>query len=377
MAKPACILFLFDWQPVFWSTREEYFRQLSERLVARGITPVLMVPELKDPEVRRRFETAGARVELCSYQGGLLAYERRIRGLCREFSVQIAHVRFFDYFVAVPWLCRLAGIRTILFTEANSGEWTSTGWRAALVRMRTAFMCWPLTKCIAISQFIWDRLRKVGIPDDRLALVYNGIDVNLSLPEKQASCALRNLQGASPSTIVLIFAAALLPWKRPSLVLQTCAELVRRGYPVQLWMAGTGPLRAELERETEQMGIGTHVKWLGYQKDVRQWMAAANLFLHTAIGEAFGNVFMEAMHCGLPVVASASGSAPELIPEAVGLLVPPGANEAMGLADAILKITADPSRYARMSAAAKERSLQFSIEKSVSETLAVYDALPR
>ncbi|MEO5924512.1 MAG: hypothetical protein ABIR70_11870 [Bryobacteraceae bacterium] len=101
MGKPACILFLFDWQPVFWSTREEYFRKLAERLKAKGVTPVLVSSELADQEVRRRFEAVGARVEPCSYHASPFGYWRHIRRLQREYDVQAGHVRFFDYFSGV------------------------------------------------------------------------------------------------------------------------------------------------------------------------------------------------------------------------------------------------------------------------------------
>ncbi|MEP7351635.1 MAG: glycosyltransferase family 4 protein [Acidobacteriota bacterium] len=383
MAKPPCVLFLFDWCPVFWSTREEYFRQLAEQLSARGVTPVLFASELKDDEVRRRFTAAGARVEICSYHHGKLHYWQQIRNLQAEFSIQLAHVRFFDYFSSVHWACWLAGARTIIFTEANSGESGATGWRQSLMRIRTAVMCWPITQHIAISEFIGQRLRQVGIPGNQITCIYNGVDTTAFGPDPVARKELRDETGASPETLVLIFAATLLAWKRPEIIVQVLAELVRRGHAVQLWMAGTGPLHQQLVELADSLKVTSQIKWLGYQKDPQRWMAAADLFVHTAAGEAFGNVFIEAMSCGLPVVASRSGAAPELVVEfrgdnlssATGLLVDVGPEEVVGLADAVLAITSNPDRYAALSRAAIQQSKLFSTEVSVARAMAVYDPL--
>jgi glycosyltransferase involved in cell wall biosynthesis len=375
VVKPPCIVFLFDWLPVFWSTREEYFRQLAERLRERGITPVLVAPALQDPEVRRRFVEAGALIETCSYHESLFDYWMRIRRLRRDFDVRLAHVRFFDYFSLVHWICWLAGVRAILFTEANGGDWNGTGWRRTFIRLRTAITCWPLSGSIAISEFIRARLQRVGIPASRIVRVYNGVDISAFGPDQNARSEVRQRMNASPNTVVLIFAGVLLPIKRPEVAVEVCAELCRRGCQIQLWMAGDGPLGPALETLSAQLGVGEQVKWLGYQKEPQRWMAGADLLLHTTAGEAFGNVFIEAMSCGLPVVGSRSGAAPELVSEAVGRLVNIGPQEVTGLADSVLALTADRGKMGVLSRAAIEHAKRFTIEASVAGTLAVYDSL--
>ena len=68
--KPPCILFLLDWLPTFWSTREEYFVRLSRCLVTQGLAPVITVPEPVSDQVRGRFEEAGAHLRVCPYRKG-------------------------------------------------------------------------------------------------------------------------------------------------------------------------------------------------------------------------------------------------------------------------------------------------------------------
>lgn len=376
MAKPPCVLFLLDWKPASWSTREEFFRQLSDELVRRGLAVLLTVSEDPAQEVRRRFEEAGARVLACSYHARPLRYWAHIRRAARAFDVRIAHVRFFDYFSLVLWMCRLSGIRNVVFTEANSGEWRSGGIKAALVRLRTALLCRPLVRVIAISDFIRRRLAAVGIPPGRIALVYNGADLAAFHAVPAERDAVREQMGASERTAVLIFAAAMLAWKRPGVALETCAELARRGVDFQLWMAGDGPLRKPLEVRARALGLESRVRWLGHQAELRRWLAGADIFLHTAVGEAFGNVLIEAMASGLPVAATRSGAVPELVVDGEsGMLVPESPVEVQALAGAIQSLALDPQRRRACSEAALRRAADFSIDACVRRTLEVYRPL--
>lgn len=374
--KPPAILFLLDWQPRFWSTREEYYRQLSRRLVERGIKPILVVSELPDQATLQRLQQAGAHVAPCSYRASRLAYWTHIRRLKREFSLRLAHIRFFDYFTALHWLCCLSGIPAVIFTDANSGSWrgsSNSGLKAALVRARARLMCWPLDQLVAVSEFIGQRLQRLGLPPERIRVIYNGVDLTSFNPSPPDRAAVRKEMRAGDRTIVLLFAAIFLGWKRPETAMATCAELVRRGMDVQLWMIGSGPLQQQLEQQADGMGITAHVRWLGYQPNPQRWMAGADLLIHTAEGEAFGNVLVEAMGCGLPVIASRSGAAPELIIEGkTGRLVEPAPDETAALADAAIHLTHDPALYSAHSQEAILQARRFTTAISVERALALY-----
>ena len=372
--KPACFLFLLDWRPVFWSTREEFIRQIARRISACGITPVITTSEEVTEPVLRLFEEAGARVIACSYPADPLSYWRHIRRMSREYTVLLAHLRFFDYFSFVFWLCRLSGIRNVLFTEANSGERKRSRWKLASLRLRTKIMCYPILRVIAISEFVRARLVDVGIPSDRVQVIYNGIDTLKFLPDETRRLEVRAAQNVQPGTTVISYASALLAWKRPEVAIHVCAELIRRGEDVQLWVAGNGPLRDSLEKLVERLGVTAQVRWLGYQPDLQRWLAASDLFLHTALGEAFGNVLMEAMACGLPVVASKSGATPELVREGeTGFLVSNGATEVEEFTRAVQQLIKNGERRTAMGVAARTEAQQFNVQGCVDQTLAEYE----
>ena len=72
--KPPCILFLLDWRPAFWSTREEFYARLAERLRQSGITAVLTISAEVDPRVRQRMEAAGAELNVVPYNAQYRRY---------------------------------------------------------------------------------------------------------------------------------------------------------------------------------------------------------------------------------------------------------------------------------------------------------------
>jgi glycosyltransferase involved in cell wall biosynthesis len=371
--KPPCILFLLDWRPAFWSTREEFFRQLCRRLSAKGIVPVVTVSAPVSDEVRARFEEAGAQLTDCSYHARPFAYWAHIRRVRRKYDVLLAQVRFFDYFTLIFWMCRLAGIRRIVFTESNGGEWSGRGWKAALVRLRTKLACRPLTSVIAISRFIQRRLIDAGIPSGKTHVVYNGVDVSAFHADPEAREALRGRLGADAGVTLILFLSALVEIKRTEIAIGACAELVKRGFPARLLIAGQGPMRPSLEAQVEKLGLNGQVTWLGYQPDPQRWLSACDVLLHTAAGEAFGNVLVEAMACGVPVVAARSGAAPELIEDGrSGLLVETGSGEEGRIADAIVSLARDDGRRAEMGKAGIEQARRFTVESAVEGTLAVF-----
>jgi glycosyltransferase involved in cell wall biosynthesis len=373
MSQPA-VLFLLDWQPTSWSTREEFFFQLSTRLRWQGIIPLLTVSGDIPEEIRTRFEEAGAQVIACSYHRQQLRYWAYVSGQARRYNVLLVQVRFFDYFTLLLWMCRLSGIGRIIFTEANSGEWLDRGdWRATLVRLRAALTSRPVTKFIAISEFIKRRLAAVGLPEDRICVVYNGIDTSRYVPDPEKPQVPERKCSDDSETLFVLFAAALLEWKRPELALSVCAELTQRGLAVRLLMAGSGPMQVSLEAMTEELGIQDRVSWLGHHEELQRVFQGVDVFLHTAKGEAFGNVLVEAMACGIPVVATRSGAAAEVIEEGTtGLLVDPGVGEVERFADAIQSLWENPERRAAMGQAGVRRAAWFTVEACVENTVAVY-----
>jgi glycosyltransferase involved in cell wall biosynthesis len=154
--------------------------------------------------------------------------------------------------------------------------------------------------------------------------------------------------------------------------------LVRRDRPeVHLIKAGRahfGGQRQHLVRLTDELHLRDAVHFLDdvEEADLPALYNLASVFATPSLYEGFGFPPLEAMACGRPVVSTRAGSLPEIVGEA-GLLVPPG--DPRGLADAILQVLGDPVLARRLGSLGPEQAARFTWDRTVNQTLAVYDCL--
>jgi glycosyltransferase involved in cell wall biosynthesis len=129
-------------------------------------------------------------------------------------------------------------------------------------------------------------------------------------------------------------------------------EAVARVPALQLWIAGEGPLEAELRARVARLGLAARVRFLGWRDDVAALLAAADLLACPSRLEPLGNVVIEAWAHRRPVVAAASAGPRQLIRDGVdGLLVP--IDDADALARAIDSVLRDRARAASLAAAGR------------------------
>jgi glycogen synthase len=141
----------------------------------------------------------------------------------------------------------------------------------------------------------------------------------------------------------------------------------------QVLLVGDGPERKALERETERLGVGDRLHFVGFVTHDRlpAAMAHADVLVLPSLYEELGTVLLEAMQAGLPIVASKTGGIPDVIEDGVnGMLVPPG--DPGALARAIDRLLADRDLACRLSEGAKERGKDYDWEMLAERVLAVY-----
>jgi glycosyltransferase involved in cell wall biosynthesis len=156
----------------------------------------------------------------------------------------------------------------------------------------------------------------------------------------------RQQLGLQPETLLLGSVARLYPQKNLSLLLRAFAKLSTN----QEWKAvliGDGPERSSLLSLGSELGLTDRLIWLGARDDVEGWLAAMDIFVHTANFEGMPNAVMEAMAMKLPVVASAVDGTRDLIEDGVsGYLVPSGNVDAF--AERIRELMENPDRARRL-----------------------------
>jgi teichuronic acid biosynthesis glycosyltransferase TuaC len=119
---------------------------------------------------------------------------------------------------------------------------------------------------------------------------------------------------------------SLIPIKNHSLLLSAFAEVRNETPDVALRIVGEGPLRSELQSQAAASKVEDAVTFVGEcdQPTVRREMEAADAFVFPSDFETFGVAIIEAMSCGLPVIAMAAGGPEEIVTSETGLLVGPG-----------------------------------------------------
>jgi colanic acid/amylovoran biosynthesis glycosyltransferase len=212
-----------------------------------------------------------------------------------------------------------------------------------------------------------------GAPNALVSVVHLGVD----LPARLA-----NVTPASPFRVLV--AANLKDVKGHRYLLEAIAALKDRRVNVHLDVAGSGPLRADLERLVDRLRIPPFVSFLGLvphadllaDLERGQWHAMVLPSIRTQSGDEEGIpvALMEAMACGLPVVATHTGAIPELIVPGTGILVADKSAEA--LADAIERLYLDPEWAREMGIRAAERVQASFASSACSGALAALIAQP-
>jgi glycosyltransferase involved in cell wall biosynthesis len=233
----------------------------------------------------------------------------------------------------------------------------------------------PVVRIIAVSDYIKGQLIAGGIPQEKIVVRHLGIDTNRFRPELSARARLAKQFSIPPDEIILSTVSYLRPIKSPEIIVQACGLLAKCYVPVRLFVAGDGEMLEQLKQLSAELGIAERVHWLGLVSDPLSLFQASDLFLLATVGEAFGLVLAEAMACGVPVVGSRAGAIPEVVKDGeTGLLVNP--RDPVSLADGIETLARDKARRQEMAleAIAHVRA-NFTLEKTVADTLKIYDSL--
>lgn len=211
---------------------------------------------------------------------------------------------------------------------------------------------------VAISAEIAERLAGMGVAPERIRFIPNGIDVERFRPATPAErLALRRRLGLPPDRTVLTFTGRLSRAKGLTMLLEVWRELVAAGRPLHLVLVGGGgqsfdDCEGELRSFIRAHGLQGTVTLPGTVSNVPEWLQASDLFVFPSDYEGFGLAVLEAMACGLPVVATRVGAVPEAVIEGRhGALADPRSPEQ--LRAALLRVLEQPARWPAMGEAGR------------------------
>lgn len=376
LMRAKSIALVLDSAPQSWQSQDDLHYGICRELQRRGWGTVIVHSGPIGESVRKRYLAAGIHLECCNHGLGTVSYFRGLRRIVREYNVQLADICFFNHFQWPGWIARLAGIPQLVFTEVSSGFSRATGWKLSLLFLRAAVTTWPYSRLIAISGFVRDQLCRVGIARQRFTVVHGGVDTTRFHPDDAVRRRVREELGIEDGELLLVSLNYLKAFKRVDIQLNACAILKKRGLRFRLIIGGDGPMRTGLERQASQLGLtpGT-VTFVGHQTQPQRLVQAADLFLHSAEGEAFGLVLAEALACGTPIAGSVSGSLPEIVINGEnGWLAEPDNPDSF--ASAIERLISDREQLERMRLTARRYAEEkFPVSLEVARTVAVYESI--
>jgi len=221
----------------------------------------------------------------------------------------------------------------------------------------------------AVSEYLRrETVDRFDLPEGCIDVIPNFVD--LELYKRDATPCHRSTFVQSDDERLIAHVSNFRPVKRVEDVVRVF-ERIAGELPARLLLVGDGPERGRAQRVAEDLGVGDRVVFLGKQQSVVEILSCAELFLLPSESEAFGLVALEAMACGVPVVASRVGGIAEVVSEPdAGRLAPVGDVDAM--AEAALHFLSDDATWARASAAARAAATRFSADVVVPRYEALY-----
>jgi len=224
-------------------------------------------------------------------------------------------------------------------------------------------------------------VEEIGVPRARITRIHNGVDTARFRPAEGGRAPLPDAAFAAPDapeTVIIGTVGRMATVKNQPLLARAFAALAARldaraAARPRLVMVGDGPLRAEAAAVIEAAGLAGQVWFAGDRDDTPALYRGFDVFALPSDTEGISNTILEAMACGLPVVATEVGGNAELVAAGeTGRLVPPGDAESM--AEALGDYVVDADLRRRHGAAARARiEALFDLDQMVARYLAVYD----
>ena len=282
----------------------------------------------------------------------------KLRSALKDFCPHIVQTFFIDgtfYGSLAAWLNR---VPVIVQSRRNAGHWQKAHHALALRAINHLADSWQCN-----SRFVAGRLQRVEhVPAERIAVLPNSIDLAHFSPVGESErLATRVRLGLPADAPVFVAVATLRPVKGLSTIIEV-ATRIRAHLPQAMFLlVGEGPQRKELAEEIMQKNLAEMVRLVGGQKDVRPWLAAADVGILGSYSESSSNALLEYMAMGLPAVVSDIPANRELVSGEFF-----AAGNAVELADRLLSLWNQPALRQAMTRSYREAAIPYG-EASLSQ----------
>jgi L-malate glycosyltransferase len=281
----------------------------------------------------------------------------------RRNNIAIAHA--FDFYTNLTLIpaAKFAGVPVVIGSQRQLGDLLSR----SKSRAQTAVLRW----CDAVvcnSRAAADLLVEQGLPKRRVVVIGNGLPVSAFAETKPA------LPRCPGGFRIGMIARMNARSKNHGVFLRAATRLCSRFSNLEFLLVGDGPLRLELEREAQNLGMKARMSFLGDRQDIPAILASLDISVVPSSSESLSNAILESMAAGVPVVASRVGGNPELVTSGRGILV--ATNDDREFADAIESLLRNASMRAYFGRKAKQfAEANFTLEQMRKRHEALYAEL--
>ncbi|KUG04981.1 glycosyltransferase [hydrocarbon metagenome] len=226
---------------------------------------------------------------------------------------------------------------------------------------------------IAISRAIKKEILEMGVPDNKIEVIHNGLDTS-KYGEPRDPRETRKKLGLDPDKYTVAMIARLHPVKGHQYFLQAAREVIDDGIDAQFLIIGEGIYRDKIKLWIKELALEEAVVMPGYYSPIEDIYGLCDVLCVPSLMEGLGMVVLEAMYFNVPVVASNIGGIQEIIEDGInGMLVQPC--DSKGLADAVISVLTDRGKVEDFKQQGQETLQAFSPENMARQVEETYLSL--
>jgi len=371
MSSPR-VLYLTDLRPAdkFGSLEEQIF-VLAKAVKNNGGTLIPVFGAQVGNETAKQYEAAGLTTYALDLHDFSLTSLRRLLSFVRNHRIELIHWNFYN--PINPYILALSATYPYIkhyLTDHNSRIPSQRLNSGSIKRFVKQTLLKRYDRVLCISDFVRECLTAQEVWPEAATCTYF-INTTRFQPDPEMRSQFRAELGfKDPNTFLMLFVGKLIDWKGVDVAIKALSQLPANA---ELVVVGEGEAVEGLEQLSVKLGVAERTHFLGGRRNVEPFMQSADCFLCPSIWEeAVGLVNLEAMACGLPVIASRIGGIPEFIDHGrTGLLFEPGDHE--GLARQLKYLMDSPDVPKTLGKAAREEAVKrFSIERRVPHYVELY-----
>jgi glycosyltransferase involved in cell wall biosynthesis len=337
-------------------------------------------------QTRKDTLTAGALLRFGTLLGAL-ASVGRLTAFLRARRVDLVHTNTLKADLLAGLAARLAGRRVLWHVRDRIADDyiprpAATAFRVACCLLAD-YVAANSEATLALVRPAYARVFGRAAVRERLCVIHDGVVDEAFVAEDVGAARAADpfpADGAAPGSLVGLV-GRISPFKGQDVFVRAAAK-VRERFPrarfriIGAALFGEQAYERRVRGLVDSLGLRDAVEFTGFRSDVARLIAGLDVLVHASVtGEPFGQVIVEGMAAGKPVVATDGGGVPEIVLDGVtGLLVP--MNQPAPMAEAIEKLLADPQAAARMGRLGRERAREFfSIRNTARKVEAFYERI--